>query len=239
MSKRSSIFQHLMIAICLFLIGYPLLVDEGLFGRTIEAVFGLGILATGIRVVPEHKKRQKIVIPILWILIGSWFAELVYSDQMIFTLIRQGLLMFFFIRFMVLVGKDVFVTRRVDATSRLYGAVCVYLLMAAGFANLFLMIEEIIPHSFGCSTELCPHGETVFRSGTHLYYSLITLATVGYGDITPIQPLAAMIAALEAIVGQMYVGIVIARLVGLHLMETTETAPIEKPEGASARSENG
>jgi hypothetical protein len=48
---------------------------------------------------------------------------------------------------------------------------------------------------------------------------------VGYGDITPIQPIAAMLAALEAIIGQMYVGIVIARLVGLHLLETTDSPP--------------
>lgn len=229
MSKRSGIFQNLLIAISLFLVGYPLLVDEGLIGRTFEAIFGLGILATGIRVVTEHKKKPAVIFMALGILICSWIAELVFADQVVFALIRQILLMFFFIRFIRLVGKDVFVTRRVDATSRLYGAICIYLLLAAAFANLFLMIEEIAPHSFGCSTELCPHGENVFRSGTHLYYSLITMATVGYGDITPIQPIAAMIAALEAIIGQMYVGIVIARLVGLHLLETTDSPAKEKP----------
>jgi hypothetical protein len=229
MSKRSSIFQNLLIAICLFLLGYPLLVDEGLIGRTFEALFGIGILATGIRVVPEHKNRQKIVLVVLGILVLSWIAELVFPDQVMLGLIRQGLLMFFFIRFIFLVGKDVFVTRRVDATSRLYGAICIYLLMAAAFGDIYLMIEEISPQSFGCSSELCPHGETVFRSGTHLYFSLITMATVGYGDITPIQPIAAMIAALEAIIGQMYVGIVIARLVGIHLLESTETPPKHKP----------
>ena len=228
MSKRSGIFQNLLIAISLFLLGYPLLVNEGIIGRTFEAFFGLGILATGIRVVPEHKKRQGLVLLVLGILICSWIAELVFSEQALFGLIRQGLLMFFFIRFIMLVGKDVFVTRRVNATSRLYGAVCIYLLLAAAFADIYLIIEEIAPHSFGCSTELCPHGENVFRSGTHLYYSLITLATVGYGDITPIQPVAAMIAALEAIIGQMYVGIVVARLVGLHLLETTDSPTKDK-----------
>lgn len=225
MTKRSSIFQNLLIAISLFLLGYPLLVDEGIIGRAFEALFGLGILATGIRVVPEHKKRQGLVLFFLGVLVCAWIAELVYPDQDYVSLFRQGLLMFFFIRFIVLVGKDVFVTRRVDATSRLYGAICIYLLLAAAFADIYLMVEQVSPHSFGCSTELCPHGESVFRSGTHLYYSLITMATVGYGDITPIQPVAAMLAALEAIIGQMYVGIVIARLVGLHLLETTDTPP--------------
>ncbi len=229
MSKRSSTFQNLLIAISLFLLGYPILVDEGLLGKTFEALFGLGILATGIRVVTEHKKKPAVIYMALGILICSWIAALLFPDQVIFVLIRLSLLMFFFIRFIRVVGKDVFVTRRVDATSRLYGAICIYLLLAAAFGNIYLIIEVIAPHSFGCSTELCPHGENVFRSGTHLYYSLITLATVGYGDITPIQPIAAMIAALEAIIGQMYVGIVIARLVGIHLLETTDTPAKEKP----------
>lgn len=225
MTKRSNLFQNLLIAISLFLLGYPILVDEGPLGRTFEALFGLGILSTGIRAVPEHKHRRGLVLLGLGILISAWIAEIVYSDQFFFGVLRQIMLMIFFIRFILLVGKDVFVTRRINAASRLYGAICIYLLMAAAFADIYLLIEEFSPKSFGCSTELCPHGEAVFRSGTHLYYSLITMATVGYGDITPIQPLAAMIAALEAIIGQMYVGIVIARLVGLHLMETTDSQP--------------
>jgi hypothetical protein len=58
-----------------------------------------------------------------------------------------------------------------------------------------------------------------------LYFSLITLATVGYGDITPTQPIPAMVSAMEALLGQMYIGIVIARLVGLHLLEASKPTP--------------
>jgi len=50
-----------------------------------------------------------------------------------------------------------------------------------------------------------------------LYLSLVTLSSVGYGDIIPVTPPARMIAALEAVVGQLYLAVFIARLVGLHM----------------------
>jgi hypothetical protein len=52
-----------------------------------------------------------------------------------------------------------------------------------------------------------------------LYYSFVTLTTLGFGDIVPTTSLAGMLSSLEAIVGQLYVAIVIARLVGIHLMD--------------------
>ena len=50
-----------------------------------------------------------------------------------------------------------------------------------------------------------------------LYLSLVTLSSVGYGDIIPVTPPARMIAALEAVVGQLYLAVFLARLVGLHM----------------------
>ena len=111
-------------------------------------------------------------------------------------------------------------TQRIDASSRLYGAVCVYMLLAILYADLFVFIDILQPGSFYCSAALCPPGVKVFHQGTQIYYSLITLTTLGYGDISPAQPVAAMFAGAEAAIGQMYVGIMVARLVGLHLMES-------------------
>lgn len=60
------------------------------------------------------------------------------------------------------------------------------------------------------------------RSGELLYFSLVTLTTTGYGDITPVHPLARSLAVLEAICGQLYVAILLARLVTLHLTQRTD-----------------
>jgi hypothetical protein len=52
-----------------------------------------------------------------------------------------------------------------------------------------------------------------------IYFSFVTLATLGYGDITPVTALAGTLASLEAIAGQLYIGITVARLVALSLTD--------------------
>ena len=53
-----------------------------------------------------------------------------------------------------------------------------------------------------------------------LYFSLVTLTTLGYGDVTPLTTLARISAALEAVVGQIYVVVLVARLVGINVSQT-------------------
>jgi hypothetical protein len=59
------------------------------------------------------------------------------------------------------------------------------------------------------------HGELHLFS----YFSLVTLSTLGYGDITPLTPLARSLSSLEAVVGQLYIAVLIARLVGMHIAQ--------------------
>jgi hypothetical protein len=56
------------------------------------------------------------------------------------------------------------------------------------------------------------------------YFSFITLTTIGFGDITPKSPPAAYLAALEGLLGQLYLAITIARMVGLHITHSSRTA---------------
>ena len=58
-----------------------------------------------------------------------------------------------------------------------------------------------------------------------VYFSFITLSTVGYGDITPLSPPARSFAFMEAIIGQIYLAVLVARLVGLHIVYSTAGAP--------------
>jgi len=100
----------------------------------------------------------------------------------------------------------------------LAAAVCAYLLMGIGWSNVYVVIESLSPGSFNSgalATEIVGGIEDVhIQQGHFLYFSLVTLSTLGYGDVTPIQQPARMLAALEAIVGQLFIGVLIARLVG-------------------------
>jgi hypothetical protein len=61
------------------------------------------------------------------------------------------------------------------------------------------------------------HGENMNNFGDYMYYVIITMATVGYGDVVPVLPVARSLSTFIAISGQLYVAILIAMLVGKYL----------------------
>ena len=97
------------------------------------------------------------------------------------------------------------------------GAVCGYLLGAAMWANLYAATAILVPDSFTVSPDLKELSGEHGRTALFNYFSVMTLTTVGYGDITPVRPPATALAMLEAIFGQFYIAVVVAELVGLRL----------------------
>jgi hypothetical protein len=96
---------------------------------------------------------------------------------------------------------------------RLYGLVSLYILLGVFYYALFNLLETIHPHSF-VETGFSSSGGVSRHS--LLYLSLITLTTLGYGDIVPVTPPARMLAALEAMTGVLYIAITVARLVSAY-----------------------
>jgi ion channel len=98
------------------------------------------------------------------------------------------------------------------------GAACAYALTAVTWANLYEILELLRPGSFQIppSWLLQPSGDPSFALQ---YFSFITLTTVGYGDILPLNPRAGGLCIAEAVVGQLFVAIMIARLVALQLVQ--------------------
>ena len=94
---------------------------------------------------------------------------------------------------------------------RMYAAISVYVLMGLGFALVFGIVESLQPGSFSGLSE----GANRHSVGL-LYYSLVTLTTLGYGEITPVAPQVRSLATIEAGMGVFYVAILVARLVALY-----------------------
>jgi len=97
---------------------------------------------------------------------------------------------------------------------RIQGAVVVYLLVGFTWAVAFEVVHIALPDAFQFA-----HGNPGTAGVRHglLYYSFVTLTTVGYGDITPVHPMARSLAIAEALIGQLYPAILIARLVSLQI----------------------
>jgi hypothetical protein len=101
------------------------------------------------------------------------------------------------------------------------GAINVYLLFAIAFMFLHAFVEIAKPGSYlylgeSLSSVFQGHPE-IEALAFLLYFSVVTLTTLGYGDIAPAVPAARMLCSLEAMIGQLFVAVFIARLVSLHI----------------------
>jgi hypothetical protein len=98
---------------------------------------------------------------------------------------------------------------------RLSAALSLYLLFGLIFALVFAVIEELLPGSFHFAAPR-PADFVARPLSDMVYFSFVTLATLGYGDIVPLSGSARGLAVLEAVIGQMYLVVVVARLVSLY-----------------------
>ena len=96
---------------------------------------------------------------------------------------------------------------------RIFAAIVAYMLAGLAFADVYEIVFALAPESFVLPVTTSGANQLERVEIQLVYFSFVTLATLGYGDITPRLPLAQMLAVLEAIFGQFYVAVVIAWLV--------------------------
>ena len=97
---------------------------------------------------------------------------------------------------------------------KILGAICVYLLIGVIFSFVYEINYIIDPTAIDLGEEI-QHSEARHEFWVFTYFSFVTLTTLGYGDVLPLAPFARSMATLEAIVGPLYLAILIARLVSL------------------------
>jgi hypothetical protein len=151
--------------------------------------------------------------------IVNWLAYL--TPELAFLLAGDALDFAFLGLIAAAILKKVFAARLITQET-VAGAACVYLIMGVMWADVFALLENLQPGSYSGLAIALP-GEVSGEQGqTHFhqffYFSLVTLSTLGYGDITPQTPPAQSLAALEAISGQLYLAILVARLVSQQIL---------------------
>jgi len=103
---------------------------------------------------------------------------------------------------------------RID-TNKIVGSASIYLLIGIIWALLYVVVDHLYVESFNGVIE----SNNRERFWDYIYFSFVTLTTLGFGDITPVNQPARTLAYMEAIVGQLYLTILVASLVGAHLSE--------------------
>lgn len=181
-------------------------------GFVAELLFD-GILLAGVYSVGPSRHRRWFVVLTVLTLGARWGQQLLGSGGLGTSAL--GITSVWLCYAILIVATHLFQRRDVTLDTIL-GAVVVYLLVAALFALLFEMMEMRMPGSFSGLPD-DPDGARNTATSTFSYFSLVCLATMGYGDVVPLSSLARPIAALEGVLGQMYLAVMIARLVGLNI----------------------
>jgi hypothetical protein len=201
----------------IFFLGYLIFLfslSDFSFGRLVARLFFSLIIVAG--VVTTFKQRWlhgfAIVLAVA-ILALTWMEEI--RPGVTLTILNAGLSLIFLGFLLAVVGAQVFGEGKVTG-HRIRGAIVVYLLLGILWALLYQVVVLTIPQAFRLPEGLPGNPDALHRMFT--YFSFITLTTTGYGDISPAHPLARLLTMLEALVGQLYPAITLARLVSLAVM---------------------
>ena len=111
----------------------------------------------------------------------------------------------------VAIGTDI-------TANRLVGAVCVYLLLGVIWAMAYTIVNLVSPGSFSGFAPMTDLG----MDSEWLYFSFVTMTTLGYGDILPVSATARGLAYMQAVVGQFYIAVLVAGLVGAYVSSRSE-----------------
>jgi hypothetical protein len=177
-----------------------------LAGRTILAL----IIVSGVIATVSHRRIALVVMALaLGSLLIAW--EDIQRPSLYLHLFNDLDAVLFIGCFIVLILRQVLRAGPITPR-RIQGSVAVYLLLGLLWAVLYESVELLRPGSFRMGTQ---------TGGAHLpqlgYFSFTTLTTLGFGDILPVSPFARSLVVLEALVGQLFPVILIARLVAMEI----------------------
>ncbi len=198
-----------VVYVLLVMVALQLTYPFSLLGTWQNAVyfsFYIALLASGVYLLSVNRRRMiataivavlNVGVGIPWVMTGGvvWLAVASYSLLIIF----QSMII-------VVLIEYIFVTERVNRDV-IFSASTIYLILGNAFTGLYMLVQTVDPKAFVSSTM-----DTPLPWQRMIYFSYATLTTLGYGDITPVSPWAQSISSLEAILGLLYIAIILGRM---------------------------
>lgn len=208
-------FENLLVWLVLALVVSPFL-EEVPF---VENVIGLLSAAILLFAVTAMNRTSRMFAPAIILLVVT-LTFYIFDLIGIFTLSLTGFLLAKTLYLFLLVysfASYIFSRKRVDV-HLICAALCLYLIIGLLWGGLYHLLESCVPQSF--SGVLLGNSDTRRSLAQHFnYFSFITMTTLGYGDITPQTKAAAALCQAQAIIGQFFSVVLIARLVGIQVAQ--------------------
>ena len=201
-------FSSLLVSLLLMITVYPFVETSGR-GQTLFSLFFTVVLLNVVYTVSSRGRVFYVVIGLtLLTLIVNWAGNVVElpAEPFIRAFLGVGLLGLV----EVVILQDVLRAEKVTA-EKIYGAVCVYLILGIQCAILFAALAAQDP--FALTVPL----ESERPMTQMLYFSFVTMTTLGYGDISALSTPARVLASVQALLGQLYLTVLVARLVALQI----------------------
>lgn len=215
---RKRRFAYLAKSLILLLLLYPYL-DKDMPGQLIMSFITIMVMISLIIAVSD--KKRDVIIALCFAI--PWFIVLVvnlpFVEKNRSIVVRREIvfaaLLFFYTTYRIFMH----LIRSREITSEiLFAAVCVYLMIGLSWATLYIFVHILDPASF-----IDMSGELGNSAPRFLFFSYVTLTTIGYGTLTPATDHARSLAMMEGLLGQLYLTIMVARLVGLHISKPKAT----------------
>ncbi|UCG14008.1 MAG: two pore domain potassium channel family protein [Deltaproteobacteria bacterium] len=206
-------FLLLFVSILLLLILRPFL--EGRIGiHILMDIFVTFVLISGVYAVSESRAvfigGIILVVPAL---ATQWMTHFVSIPGLD---IMNDLTNILFFGYTAIIILSYLLGAREITAEVIMAAVCTYFLIGFVWALGYSLLEAYQPGSFSI-------GESPEQEPFHFfYYSFVTLTTLGFGDITPLTNPARSLSLVEATIGQIYIAVLIARLVGIHISQSLD-----------------
>lgn len=206
-------FRNLLFFLLLYLLGSPFLAPYPSLAVLAHASLSVAMLVAVYTVQKKQQERSiaiTLLLPLLalyWLSIYDIVSFSRLSADLFFTL-YFGFLVFSYVRQIIRASRV--------TTHLLHATFCLYLIIGLFWGSLYTLLEELLPGSYGGVLLERVQNHTVH---TFNYFSMVTLTTLGYGDITPQTAGAAALCQMEAIVGQFFTAVLVAWLVGMYISD--------------------
>ncbi len=209
-------FSFLLTAIVLFLILRPFVENFVRISFLIE-IFISAILLSGIYAVSEDRISFFLAlltgVPALFI---NWSFQIYKIPTLL--LMHHIFSALFFATATIIIIRHL-INQKVVTIDLIWGAVCGYFFIGFMWSAIFSLLESFHPGSFKLGQQVVPDIDSF------IYFSFVTLATLGYGDIVPLTKQAQSLAIIETVMGQMYLAVNIAALVAIRISQSRSKDP--------------
>lgn len=219
-------FLILLVALAFLMVCYPLLHGDFQTRLVWSIVVTFQFVATLFVTFPDRRLRIPAVCLAVPTVAGTWLGYAVPglpgpAVVVGFHLVAVAFFVFTTAAILVAIHRAGEVT-----ADSIYGAFCGYILVGLSFGHAYCALETVAPGSFQLAAASPGRVESPDRMFYQLgYFSLVTLTTVGYGDILALSHGARGLAAVEAIVGQFYIAVLIGELIGKRVAAAVAPRP--------------